>query len=903
MPVEGPISRKLHHAARDLAEQKLTGAVTHVLEQALPSLGPITLSVDDGFVKESVSELLRAVLGEPVALQTPGAQELKAAAHSFVDPTLAPSERRALLQKASGDALTDSVLAVLKDLVAIAPTGAFQKGGAALSKVVGDPEATKEIADKWYAMYLPSAGSVEEVGASLESLRERLKDPAFRAQLHRALDVVRALGRLEAHHLENIAIDVGDGASPEKKAATRRALDSYALTCVDAIADAVVPHDGEAGRAAREMIALGVLHLRATTGSATREDGVRFRALLKNLGQRAHGASPADALESSSRAARQLPHKLDAARDGLLKDLEAAGTMDARAREAITEIAADLSAVVVTAAHLLRFAGAAQNSQIPESERISLLKNAAKDAGPVVVKLLQTFANQAAAESTGVDGVTMKALRELHENVPAMSPAEVREQVEAGLGVKLEEAFTHFDMHPLASASVGQVHRARIVTPNILGFGAEREVVVKVQRPHLDVEFARATRVARLGLQLAGELVRVLQEQGPDGPLKNLPKNMDPQKLMKLVEETVTSFVESFAVETDFDKERNNLKKFRRDMSSHAYVTAPYVFRRWSSRTVLTMEFMKLEKLPSLIQRADVARAQKKLPAPTGPLDRMTESTAVKDVARRALDHLPRAFGILGIEGSPVVKREAGGYVVSVNTAHPMFSLVTLKIEDNGVIRHVKVPPIIKDEAVRQVRDHFLASLLSQAVVHGRVHGDPHKGNWGVLADGQTIVMLDFGKVIDLEKKQLMAPVRLAWNWFRKDASGMADAVLTMTDSKNGDRKAAKASLTAALGDLVKKGTDRAAPEEIVALISATLAQHGLGLSSVYTQGIKAGFSFAGNFGGLAEAGAGELGLGNWMSASRIAAGDALDSATFGVVGGVIAMRKNARTKRLNELL
>src|SRR5688572_23257639 len=182
-----------------------------------------------------------------------------------------------------------------------------------------------------------------------------------------------------------------------------------------------------------------------------------------------------------------------------------------------------------------------------------------------------------------------------------------------------------------------------------------------------------------------------------------------------------------------------------------------------------------------------------------------------------------------------------------MQTDHPLHSTIELHIADDGVIRHLNVPPIIKDDSVRLVRDRFMASLLSQAIVHGRVHGDPHKGNWGLLGDGETIVMLDFGKMIDLQKKHLMAPLMLAWAWFRRDAGGMADAVLTMTTEMKagGDKKAAKKALEASLKELASKGDPagkppppldgkkhkepRAEPDEIIATITSTLATHGLG--------------------------------------------------------------------------
>jgi hypothetical protein len=368
---------------------------------------------------------------------------------------------------------------------------------------------------------------------------------------------------------------------------------------------------------------------------------------------------------------------------------------------------------------------------------------------------------------------------------------------------------------------------------------------------------------------------------------------------MKMIEETVGQFVASFQIETDFDKERNNLKRFRRDMSTHNHVTAPYVFRRWSSKTVMTMEFMRFEKVSSLIERATLARASKKIQAPVGPLD---AKDARADVVNRTVDHIARAFGIVVKPADVKLERAGDAWLAAVPSQHALYPLIKLSISDIGVIKHVLAPPILKDSEVRLVRDRFLGSLLSQALVHGRVHGDPHKGNWGLLADGQTIVMLDFGKMIDLEKKQLLAPISLAWNWFRQDPGGMAAAAITMATPTTKEKRAeAKQVLERALAELRDKGGTRAEPDQIIAAVTGALAESGLGLSPVYTQSIKAGFSYAGNFTGLAEVGAGDVGFGSIARASSIAAGDVLDTATLGIVGGVLALRKNARVNALNQ--
>lgn len=71
----------------------------------------------------------------------------------------------------------------------------------------------------------------------------------------------------------------------------------------------------------------------------------------------------------------------------------------------------------------------------------------------------------------------MAELSRLQDAAPAVPLEVVRAMVEGELGRPLEEAYASFDPHPLAAASIGQVHAA------VLGKGTEMiDVVVKVRR-------------------------------------------------------------------------------------------------------------------------------------------------------------------------------------------------------------------------------------------------------------------------------------------------------------------------------------------------------------------------------------------------------------------------------------
>lgn len=156
----------------------------------------------------------------------------------------------------------------------------------------------------------------------------------------------------------------------------------------------------------------------------------------------------------------------------------------------------------------------------------------------------------------------------LQDEVPAVPFADIKKLAEAELGVSLERAFAWFDERPLAAASLGQVHRARLSDLDAADTGL-REVVVKVQRPGIDEIVATDLTALR---RVAGWASRIrLVSDRVDAPA--------------LVEEFAATCLE----EIDYLHEAANAERFAENFASDPRVSTPEIVWERVTRRVLTL--------------------------------------------------------------------------------------------------------------------------------------------------------------------------------------------------------------------------------------------------------------------------------------------------------------------------
>ncbi len=162
-----------------------------------------------------------------------------------------------------------------------------------------------------------------------------------------------------------------------------------------------------------------------------------------------------------------------------------------------------------------------------------------------------------------------KELEGLQDEVPPVPFPAIRALAEAELGVTLERAFSFIDPTPLAAASLGQVHRARLSETDAADTGL-LDVVVKIQRPGIgtivDVDLSALRRVARW--------------------LSHVRLVSDRVDMPALVEEFAFTSLE----EIDYLHEAASAERFDQDFTDDARVSVPELVWERTTRRVLTLQ-------------------------------------------------------------------------------------------------------------------------------------------------------------------------------------------------------------------------------------------------------------------------------------------------------------------------
>jgi predicted unusual protein kinase regulating ubiquinone biosynthesis (AarF/ABC1/UbiB family) len=188
--------------------------------------------------------------------------------------------------------------------------------------------------------------------------------------------------------------------------------------------------------------------------------------------------------------------------------------------------------------------------------------------GPTFIKIGQALGTRADLLPLAY----IKELALLQDQVPPFSTAEAFARIESELGRSIAEAYAEIDAEPVASASLGQVYRARLHTGE--------EVAVKVQRPAL-------RETVGFDVAVLGRITRRLARY----PAAT--ENADWEGMLK-------EFRETIAEEMDYVREGRNADRFRLNFREWRPVRVPRIHWTHTTSRVITMEFVRGTKVTDI---------------------------------------------------------------------------------------------------------------------------------------------------------------------------------------------------------------------------------------------------------------------------------------------------------------
>jgi len=155
----------------------------------------------------------------------------------------------------------------------------------------------------------------------------------------------------------------------------------------------------------------------------------------------------------------------------------------------------------------------------------------------------------------------IQELSKLQDKVPPVDSESIRKVIEEEFGRPCEAIFDYFEDEPLASASIGQVHRARLKTGE--------KVVLKVQKPYVESQVE--------------EDLAILEELAQTAMKTELGQIWDIQAIFEEFSYTIKN-------ELDYTREGRNCDTFRKNFSKDTDVYIPKVYWEYTTKRVLCLE-------------------------------------------------------------------------------------------------------------------------------------------------------------------------------------------------------------------------------------------------------------------------------------------------------------------------
>jgi predicted unusual protein kinase regulating ubiquinone biosynthesis (AarF/ABC1/UbiB family) len=222
-------------------------------------------------------------------------------------------------------------------------------------------------------------------------------------------------------------------------------------------------------------------------------------------------------------------------------------------------------------------AGPEQRARIDADQRRANAELMAREMGQMKGALMK-IGQMLSFVSEDIPEEYRSALSSLQASAPAMDFPLIRDVIEGELGKPLEQSFAEFSTQPIAAASIGQVHRARLPDG--------REVVVKIQYPGVAEAIRSDLRNADLLYSILGVVYT----------------SLDPKPIVEELEARIGE-------ELDYLNEANNQRAFAELYEGHPFIRVPAVVDEFSTAKVLTSEFVAGKRFAEIQDQSQELRS------------------------------------------------------------------------------------------------------------------------------------------------------------------------------------------------------------------------------------------------------------------------------------------------------
>ncbi|CAD6493478.1 MAG: protein kinase UbiB [Candidatus Argoarchaeum ethanivorans] len=197
-----------------------------------------------------------------------------------------------------------------------------------------------------------------------------------------------------------------------------------------------------------------------------------------------------------------------------------------------------------------------------EAER---LRKALEELGPTFIK----FGQMLSTRYDILPSSYITELSKLQDEVPSFDYQIAIREIEEELQTSPEQIYKHIEEKPLAAASIGQVHRATLTTGE--------EVIIKIKRPGIE-------NIINTDLEILLSLAHFAEKY-----------------MLEIRRYNPVGFIEEFSRtlrnECDYIKEARTAETFKKDFKDQQKIIIPTIYRKYTTRSILTMEYIKGTKI------------------------------------------------------------------------------------------------------------------------------------------------------------------------------------------------------------------------------------------------------------------------------------------------------------------